>query len=178
MMRRSPCLLLSAALAGLAIGPAQGQDAVSALKGHNSKAPVDVAADRIELQDRADRAVMSGNVEMRQQDMTLKAPRVTIAYSRTGGTEIQRLDASGGVTVTSPSETARGQYAIYDFDRKLITMLGSVTLTRAGSNVSGNRLVIDLNSGHAIVDGSAAGSAASGSGGRVTGHFTVPDRNP
>jgi len=177
-MRRSPCLLLSAALAGLAIGPAQGQDAVSALKGHNSKAPVDVAADRIELQDRADRAVMSGNVEMRQQDMTLKAPRVTIAYSRTGGTQIQRLDASGGVTVTSPSETARGQYAIYDFDRKLITMLGSVTLTRAGSNVSGNRLVIDLNSGHAIVDGSAAGSAASGSGGRVTGHFTVPDRNP
>jgi lipopolysaccharide export system protein LptA len=171
-------LLLSAALAGLAIGPAQGQDAVSALKGHNSKAPVDVAADRIELQDRADRAVMSGNVEMRQQDMTLKAPRVTIAYSRTGGTQIQRLDASGGVTVTSPSETARGQYAIYDFDRKLITMLGSVTLTRAGSNVSGNRLVIDLNSGHAIVDGSAAGSAASGSGGRVTGHFTVPDRNP
>jgi len=178
MMRRSPCLLLSAALAGLAIGPAQGQDAVSALKGHNSKAPVDVAADRIELQDRADRAVMSGNVEMRQQDMILKAPRVTIAYSRTGGTQIQRLDASGGVTVTSPSETARGQYAIYDFDRKLITMLGSVTLTRAGSNVSGNRLVIDLNSGHAIVDGSAAGSAASGSGGRVTGHFTVPDRNP
>jgi len=177
-MRRSPCLLLSAALAGLAIGPAHGQDAVSALKGHNSKAPVDVAADRIELQDRADRAVMSGNVEMRQQDMTLKAPRVTIAYSRTGGTQIQRLDASGGVTVTSPSETARGQYAIYDFDRKLITMLGSVTLTRAGSNVSGNRLVIDLNSGHAIVDGSAAGSAASGSGGRVTGHFTVPDRNP
>jgi len=177
-MRRSPCLLLSAALAGLAIGPAQGQDAVSALKGHNSKAPVDVAADRIELQDRADRAVMSGNVEMRQQDMTLKAPRVTIAYSRTGGTQIQRLDASGGVTVTSPSETARGQYAIYDFDRKLITMLGSVTLTRAGSNVSGNRLVIDLNSGHAIVDGSTAGSAASGSGGRVTGHFTVPDRNP
>jgi len=177
-MRRSPCLLLSAALAGLAIGPAQGQDAVSALKGHNSKAPVDVAADRIELQDRADRAVMSGNVEMRQQDMILKAPRVTIAYSRTGGTQIQRLDASGGVTVTSPSETARGQYAIYDFDRKLITMLGSVTLTRAGSNVSGNRLVIDLNSGHAIVDGSAAGSAASGSGGRVTGHFTVPDRNP
>jgi lipopolysaccharide export system protein LptA len=177
-MRRCSCLLLSVAIAGFAIGPAQGQDAVSALKGHNSKAPVDVSADRIELQDRADRAVMSGNVEMRQQDMTLKAPRVTIAYTRAGGTQIQRLDASGGVTVTSPSETARGQYAIYDFDRKLITMLGGVTLTRAGSNISGNRLVIDLNSGHAIVDGSTVAGATQRSGGRVTGHFTVPDRNP
>ena len=32
------------------------------LKGHNSNAPVDVSADRIEVQDRADRAIFSGNV--------------------------------------------------------------------------------------------------------------------
>jgi len=57
-------------------------------------------------------------------------------------------------------------------------MLGGVTLTRAGSNISGNRLVIDLNSGHAIVDGSTVAGATQRSGGRVTGHFTVPDRNP
>lgn len=159
-------------------GPAVSQDAVSALKGHNSKAPVDVAADRIELQDRADRALLSGNVLIKQGDLTLTAPRVTVAYTRVGGTEIQRLDANGGVTVTSPSETARSQFAIYDFDRRLITMLGSVSLDRNGSQVSGGRLVIDLNSGRAAMDGSAVAGGTRGSGGRVTGRFTVPDRTP
>ena len=161
----------------LPLAPANGQDAVSALKGHNSRAPVDVAADRIELQDRADRALLSGNVEIKQGDLTLKAPRVTVAYTRAGSTELQRLDASGGVTVTSPSETAQSQFAIYDFDRRLITMLGGVTVNRNGSKINGNRLVLDLNTGKASLDGSSSGGTRTNNG-RVTGRFTVPDRNP
>jgi lipopolysaccharide export system protein LptA len=39
-----------------AVAQVQQQQGVSALKGHNSDAPVDVTADRIEVQDRADRA--------------------------------------------------------------------------------------------------------------------------
>jgi lipopolysaccharide export system protein LptA len=166
-------VLLSALLV-LTTGPAFGQAAISALKGHNSDAPVDVAADRIELQDRADRAVLSGNVNVRQSDLTLTAQRLTVAYSSAGGTQIQRLDASGGVTVRSPSETARGEFAIYDLNRRLITMIGAVVLTRGSSEVRGGRLVIDLDSGRATVDGSTVGGG--GSGGRVTGRFTVPQR--
>ena len=86
-----------------------GASQTSALKGHNSNAPVDVAADRIEVQDRADRAIFSGNVVVRQAELTLSAARLTVAYSNGGGIQIERLDASGGVTVRSPSETARGQ---------------------------------------------------------------------
>lgn len=174
-MTRLRIVLLSAALL-LATGPAFGQAAVSALKGHNSNAPVDVAADRIELQDRADRAILSGNVNVRQADLTLTAQRLTVAYSSAGGTQIQRLDASGGVTVRSPSETARGEFAIYDLNRRLITMIGGVVLTRGGSEVRGGRLVIDLDSGRASVDGSTVAGGAPGQGGRVTGHFTVPQR--
>jgi len=98
----------AAAAAIVALAPALGQS--SALKGHNSNAPVDVAADRIEVQDRADRAIFSGNVVVRQAELTLNAPRLTVAYSNAGGIEIDRIDASGGVTVRSPSETATGQY--------------------------------------------------------------------
>ena len=47
-----------------------------------------------------------------------------------GGLEINRLDASGGVVVRSPSETARGNFGIYDLDRKLITLVGGVQLNR------------------------------------------------
>lgn len=167
------------AMALAAVSPALGQGATSALQGHNTNAPVDVAADRIEVQDRADRAIFSGNVVVRQASLTLSAGRLTVAYSNAGGIQIERLDASGGVTVRSPSETARGRYAIYDLNNRLITLIGDVTLTRGESRVNGGRLVLDLASGRAVMDGNAGGGpAGTGSnGGRVTGTFTVPQRN-
>ena len=170
-------IILSSALI-LVGAPAFGQGAISSLKGHDSNAPVDVAADRIEVQDRSDRAVLSGNVNVRQGDLTLNSQRLTVAYSQAGGTQIQRLDASGSVTVQSPSETARGQFAIYDLNKRIITMLGNVVLVRGQSEVRGGRLVIDLNSGRSTIDGSAVGGAGgtTGQGGRVTGRFTVPPR--
>jgi lipopolysaccharide export system protein LptA len=168
-MKRIGLLL---ALAPLFAVPASGQ----ALKGHNSNAPVDVEADRIEVQDRADRAIFSGNVRVRQAGLSLNSARLTVAYSNGGGgVDIERLDASGGVVVTSASETARGDFAIYDLPRRLITMVGGVTLTQGSNRVSGGRLVIDLNTGRAVVDGSSVGAPGveGGTGGRVTGRFTV-----
>jgi len=111
-----------------------------------------------------------------QADLTLNAARLTVAYSNKGGIQIQRLDASGGVTLRSPSETARSRFAIYDLDSKVITMLGQVTLTRGASNVNGGRLVLDLDSGRAVMDGGNAPGTSNGADGRVTGTFTVPQR--
>ena len=175
MTRKFPWM--ASALLTVAAGAAVAQSGgpVSALKGHDSNAPVDVAADRIEVQDRADRAVFVGNVRAKQGALTLDTARLTIAYSSGGeGIQIQRLDASGGVVVKSPSENARGDFAVYDLDRKLITLVGNVRLNRGESQILGSRLVIDLNSGRAVIDGGPAGVAQSG--GRVRGHFTVPKR--
>ncbi|HLL29585.1 MAG TPA: LptA/OstA family protein [Allosphingosinicella sp.] len=169
MKRFVPLLLLAA----LGFGPASAQ--VSALKGHNSNAPVDVAADRIEVQDRADRAIFSGNVVVRQAQLTLTAARLTVAYSGGGGIELRRIDATGGVTVRSPSETARGNVAIYDLDRKIITLIGNVSLVQKDAKVNGGRLTIDLESGRAVMDGGGPPGTTS-QGGRVTGTFTVPQK--
>jgi lipopolysaccharide export system protein LptA len=155
-------------------GIAQAQEGVSALKGHNSRAPIDLSADRAEAQDRSDRAIFAGNVVVRQDALTLRTARLTIAYASTGGIDINRIDASGGVVVTSPSETARGSFATYDLDAGLITMIGDVRLERDGSSLSGGRLVIDLNSGRATMDGGLRG--VNQQGGRVTGRFTVARR--
>lgn len=167
--------LLSAGTGG---DPAQAQ----ALANHNSNAPVDFAANSIEVQDRADRVVISGNVRVTQAGMTLTAARMTVAYSRQGGTDVNRLDATGGVVVTKGDERASGNVAIYDLDRRLITMVGNVELRQRGNNLRGGRMVIDLNSGRATVDGRGAARGpdgnpiAGGTGGRVTGTFTVPER--
>ena len=165
-------------LGSVAVAQVRQEQPVSALKGHNSNAPVDVTADRNEVQDRADRAIFAGNVHVTQAELTLQTPRLTVAYSGGPGggssVQIRRLDAAGGVIVKSPSETASGDFGIYDLDRKLITLIGNVQLSRQNDRVSGARLVIDLDSGRAVVDGGPPG--VNQSGGRVTGHFTVPQR--
>lgn len=172
------------ALTSLAILSGGGGDTAQAqaLANHNSSAPVDFAANSIEVQDRADRVVLDGSVRVTQAGMTLTAARMTVAYSRSGGTDVNRLDATGGVVVTKGDERASGNVAIYDLDRRLITMVGNVQLTQRGNRLSGGRMVIDLNSGRATVDGRGAARGpdgspiAGGNGGRVTGTFTVPER--
>jgi lipopolysaccharide export system protein LptA len=164
----------------------------SAQQRHNTNAPIDFGADHIELQDKANRAVLSGNVAVKQAEMTLNAARMTVAYTGQvvgGSPQVSRLDAAGGVTVRRPDQTAKSQYAIYDLNRRIITMLGGVSLTQGGGNtVNGGRLTINLDTGRAVIDGSAVAGGGSGgatggdgtvrsSGGRVTGTFSVPQRN-
>ncbi|MCF2514996.1 OstA family protein [Sphingomonas sp. G124] len=167
------CSLIAAGLLGA--GMAQAQEGISALKGHDSKAPVDVTADRMEVQDRVDRAIFAGNVLARQGELSLRTARLTVAYASQDGIDINRIDASGGVTVTSPSETARGDFAVYDLNEGMITMVGNVRLERGGSYLSGGRLTIDLDTGRAVMDGGLRG--VNQGGGRVSGRFTVPKGN-
>jgi lipopolysaccharide export system protein LptA len=151
---------------------------------HNTNAPIDFSANAIELQDKANRALLTGNVQVRQAEMTLNAARMTVAYTGQvigGNPQVSRLDASGGVTVRRPDQTARASYAIYDLNRRVITMLGAVSLTQGANTVNGGRLTINLDSGRAVIDGSSVGSSGAGAtttrGGRVTGTFSVPNRN-
>lgn len=155
---------------------------------HNTNAPIDFGADTIELQDRANRAVLSGNVAVRQAEMSLNAARMTVNYTGEvvgGNPQVSRLDAAGGVIVRRPDQTARGQYAVYDLNRRVITMVGAVTLTQGANTVNGGRLTINLDTGRAVIDGSSVrggGSSAPGGttttpSGRVTGTFSVPKRN-
>ncbi|MFN5086126.1 MAG: LptA/OstA family protein [Novosphingobium sp.] len=170
-------IALRSLLAGFAIGAvgllAIGRSDAQALGGHDSNAPVSYAADRIELQDRQDRVVLAGNVQINQGGLRLTADRTTVAFTDQGSLQIQRIDATGGVSVNRGNESARGDVAIYDFNRRVITLAGNVALRRGSDTLNGGRLVIDLNSGISSVDG--RGSADTG--GRVSGTFAVPKRN-
>ncbi|PCG13255.1 LptA/OstA family protein [Sphingomonas adhaesiva] len=179
MSRHAAFPILALALAIAAPATAQTR--------HDTNAPVNVAADHIELQDRANRAVFAGNVQVQQAEMTLRAQRIVLTYTgqiEGGNPQISRMDASGGVTVIRPDQTARSQFAVYDLNRRIITMLGAVRLTQGGSTVNGGRLTINLDSGRAVIDGSSVAGGGSGANGvqpapngRVTGTFAVPKRN-
>ena len=166
------------ALAALLAVPGSG--IAQSLMNHNSNAPVDYAADRIELQDRANRVLLSGNVDITQAGLRLQAARMTVAYRNTGGIEIERIDANGGVVVTKGEERASGNVGIYDFNRRIITLIGDVALRQGGNTLNGGRMVIDLTTGRSTIDGRSSGGApgqTGSAGGRVSGTFSVPKRD-
>src|ERR1044072_8060363 len=119
MMRPSALLLpLGLALATLA-SPAAAQK-------HDSNAPIDFGASHMQLDDRATRVLLSGNVRITQAELTPTAARMTVTYTGEivdGSPQVSRLDASGGVTVTRSDQSANGQYAVYDLQRRVITMV-------------------------------------------------------
>lgn len=170
LMAFRPISLRTAAVAvalGGAVLAAAPQLGAQVFPGHDSNAPVDYAANHIELQDKQDRVVLSGDVDVRQGDLQLRAARTVVNFTNQGSMQIQRITASGGVVVTRGSERATGDVGIYDFNKKIITMSGNATLKRGnGDTLRGGRFVIDLNSG-----------VSSASGGRVSGTFTVPKQN-
>lgn len=154
-------LALMAGLAGLT--PLSAADTTGA---HDSNAPVNYAADRIELTEKTNRVALSGNVVITQGDLTMRSPRALVAYTNEGSMKIQRLDATGGVTVLRGDETARGDVATYDFNARIITMVGNVVVERGKDIQRSGRIVIDLNTHLTTTD--------AGPGGRVSGTFAVP----
>jgi lipopolysaccharide export system protein LptA len=169
-------------LAVLVAAPAGAQVGPSALRGHDTSAPIDVDAQRIEVRDPEGLAIFSGDVKVKQGALNLQAQTLRVSYRREGDSPvIRRLDAQGGVRLTSPSERAQAAYGIYDVERRIITLVGSVVLNQGQSVLRGERLAIDLTSGRSALDARASGplaGAATGSGGRVTGRFVVPERAP
>lgn len=141
-----------------------------------------VDAQHLEIQDKVQRALAQGNVRARQGAMTVTSDRAEVLYSSSlvsssgAPPEISQIRASGNVVVTRPGEKATGSYAIYDLNKRIITMIGNVVLNRGANVVRGGRLVINLNSNAASLD-SGGKVGTSKSGGRVTGVFSVPKRN-
>ena len=165
--------LLAGAIAAAGFGAVAGAQAIA---GFNSNQPVNFAADRIELQDRQNRVVLTGNVVIDQGDLRLTAGRTSVAYSDAGSLQIQRIDAVGGVVVTRGNERASGSAGVYDFNQRVIVLSGGVALRRGGDTLNGGRLVIDLKSGLSSVDGHGASAVGGPPSGRVTGSFSVPQK--
>jgi lipopolysaccharide export system protein LptA len=111
-------------------------------------APIEIAAEALEVDQAAGTAVFTGEVVIAQEGLRLSAARVAVTYAAAtaggGGGAISRLDASGGVTLVTPSEAAEAAEAVYDLDAGLVTLIGDVVLTQGGSALAGDRLVVSL----------------------------------
>lgn len=159
----------------LAVGAAHAAGGIS---NHNSNAPVNYEADRIDLDDKANRVVLTGHVVITQAELRMTAARTIVDYTNNGSLKISLINSTGGVVVTRENEKAVGDVASYDFNRNVIVMAGNVTVNR-GSDVSrGSRLVVDLKTGLSNFVGASGGRPGPNgtTPGRVSGTFAVPEK--
>ena len=148
----------------------------SALKNHNVENPVDISADRLEVKQKENIAFFTGNVVVTQSDMSLVSDRITVFYEgerdENSSSAISRLDASGNVTLTSPTETIRSTWGVYDFAERIITLGGKVEFNNAEGQLTSPRLQVNLSTGQITMDGGRVEGEGSR---RVSGQFTPPE---
>lgn len=147
---------------------------VSSLKDHEVENPVDISADRLEVKQKENIALFTGNVVVSQSDMSLVSDRITVFYlgdrAENSSSSISRLDASGNVVMTSPTETIKSTWGVYDFAEKIITLGGNVEFNNADGQIRSPRLQVNLTTGQITMDG----GRVEGGQNRVSGQFTPP----
>jgi len=141
----------------------------------DNDAPIDIEADELEIKQKENVAIFSGKVKVVQGKLTLKAARLVVEYTETdkkntgknkdGKREISKLNATGGVIVTSDAQSATGDWATMDVKKNTIIMGDNVVISQDGNVIRGNKVLVDLNSGYSRIISSKK------TGGRVRAIF-------
>lgn len=150
-------LVAAVILACSAIGVhAQGtQVAFGGLK-QDPSLPVEISADKLNVNQTDGNATFTGNVVIGQGEMRLAAPKVFVEYSTAEGektAKISRIHATGGVTMVSGAEAAESREAEYTIEDGMVVMIGDVILTQGANAMSSDRMVVNLITGVANMDG-------------------------
>lgn len=149
LLRALACL----ALLGLSTPVlAQGTQVAFGTIQQDTSAPVEVSADELNVDQTTGAAIFTGNVVIGQGAMRLSAPRVLVIY-RDNEAGIERLEATGGVTLASGEDAAEAQRADYDIDDGVIVMTGDVLMAQGRSALSADRMTVNLDDGTARMQG-------------------------
>lgn len=133
--------------------------------GGNAKEPIKIDADRLDVFDRENRAVFKGNVVAVQGETTIRCTALTVHYERgqgargaapaggQGDSAIRRIDCRGPVTVASREQVATGDNAVFDRVANRVVLTGNVALSQCQNVTRGERIVYDLDTGVANIEG-------------------------
>jgi len=138
------CAIVSAA-------SAQSQVAFGSMA-QDTSAPVEVSADNLSVNQSDGTALYTGNVVIGQGDMRLSAPRVLVVYGEQQN-RIDRLEATGGVTLVSGDEAAEAERADYNIEAGTVVMRGNVLVTQGPNAITSEEMTVDLDTGTAQLTG-------------------------
>ena len=171
-MRRHTFVLLLAALVAATPASAAGRSG-GILPGASAKDPLNIDAGKLDYFEKEQKLIYSGSVIVTQGPSTLKAARLIIFLEGKGSGQpaettndrVKHIDVEGPVTLVSKDQIGTGDRGSYDKSENKVYLIGNVTLTQGENIVKGDRLVYDVATGMATVQGGAA------QGGRVRSTF-------
>jgi lipopolysaccharide export system protein LptA len=131
---------------------AQGTEVAFGTVQQDTSQPVEVSADSLSVSQNDGSALFSGNVLIGQGDMRLSAPRVLVFYTE-DQSSIDRLEATGGVTLVNGDQAAEAERADYRVNDGTIRMSGSVLLTQGANTLVADTMDVDLENGTARMNG-------------------------
>jgi len=151
--------------------------------GRDARQPIEVNADRLDVNDASKIARFTGSVTATQGDSTLKSPELTVTYEGKAASEqlsaqpksddatsrLSRLVASKGAVITAAADRRVTSEQV-DFDAKADTALftGSVVVTQGRNVLNGRRMFVDRKAGKSRLDAPGEGGQAPG---RITATF-------
>ena len=135
--------------------------AAQAQLARNSRAPVDITADQLELVNSQCSAIYRGGAEALQETSRLRADQLKIIYApapagagkNSCSSDLLRMEAVGSVFYVTPDQRVRGDRAVYDAKAQTLTVTGSVAASRGQDVMKGERLVVNTVSGDARMEG-------------------------
>ena len=107
---------------------------------------------------------LRGAAEVLQGTNRLRADSIN---GFTAGGDLQRVEASGSVYFVTANETIRGDRAVYTLGNGEVVVTGDVILTQGKNVLTGGRLVYNVRTEHARMEG----APRTGSGSRIQGVF-------
>jgi len=162
-MTKTTCLYLSFLLLLLPLSAVAAPEVPTEGRG-----PVDVSADHLEADDKAQTLVFSGNAVATQNDVTIHGDRLTVKYTGEKR-EIDKVIAEGSVRIVQGTKIATGAKAILYHTEERIVLTGSPKVSDGDNFVQGQEITLYLNDQRSVVTG--------GAGGRVKAVFT-PEKKP
>jgi lipopolysaccharide export system protein LptA len=151
--------------------------------------PVKIESDSLEIHDRERYAIFNGNVVVQQGDSTMRSRQLKVYYegalSKAGKSSapamtakegsarkqdpaqrIRRLEAIGGVIISSKDQRATGDLGVFDMRSNTATISGNVVISQGPNVMQADRLIVDLDTGWSRLE-----SASKDGRGRVQGVF-------
>ena len=150
---RIPAMLAVATFCLAAPHAAQAQSKNSGLALSNDK-PIQIESDNLEIREQEKRAYFTGNVRVAQGQMTLQAGKMTVYYRSgtksiaAGGADIDRIDVSGSVKLSSATQKATADNGTFNMVSEVLVLNGNPVVLSEGGNVfTGCKLTVQMKSG-------------------------------
>lgn len=123
--------------------------------------PVSYSADNLEYFDAERRLVLTGDVDIVQNDARLRADRITLTFTSSssgqsnaqglGSGDIERMIAEGEVYYVRPAQSARGNRAVYDVHADNVTFTGNVVVASDENVIRGETLVLNITNRRTVI---------------------------